>query len=165
MVVKDILDKLSSYNLFNYLFPGAVFAILLSATTGFTGSLDFDLSTVILIYFIGLIISRIGSLVIEEILLKFNLCKLINTKLLFKKFKGNIKLEIIHEAMNMYRTLAAMSFSLAVVTLIDVVFYSGFNWDSIVWIVAEVSVSVLFICAFNKQRNKVLECLTSSEPS
>jgi hypothetical protein len=164
MEVKNILDKLTSYNLFNYLFPGSVFLILLHESTNLIGYLEFDLTTVILVYFIGLILSRLGSLLIEKMVLSYKSEKPINTKLLFKKFKGNIKLEIIHEAMNMYRTLASMSFCLAVVTLIDVVFNSGYNRDSIVWIVAEVSVSVLFICAFYKQRNKVLECLTRSKP-
>ena len=35
MQIKDIIEKLSSYNLFNYLFPGYVFTSILELTTGF----------------------------------------------------------------------------------------------------------------------------------
>jgi len=159
MDIKSILDKLTSYNLFNYLFPGSVFVILLRSTTDFICDPELNLSTVILVYFTGLIISRIGSLVIEEILLQFKGCKPIDTKLLFKKFKGNVKLEIIFEAMNMYRTLAAMSLILAIITLIDLVFISSFSTENIIWILAELAASLLFICSFYKQRKKVLECV------
>jgi len=33
--MKDILDKLSSYNIFNYLLPGVVFVVLAEALTTF----------------------------------------------------------------------------------------------------------------------------------
>ena len=64
----DILSKITSYNLFNNLVPGVVFSYAASsleiAAVG-TGNLATDL---IIYYFIGVLISRFGSLFVEPIL-------------------------------------------------------------------------------------------------
>ena len=66
--MKELLDKLSSYNIFNYLLPGILFSVLASKTTELNLiQIDIILG-VFVYYFIGLIISRIGSLIIEPIL-------------------------------------------------------------------------------------------------
>ena len=68
--MKEIIEKLSSYNIFNNLFPGIFFVILAKYTTKY----DFVQTDILLgsflYYFIGLIISRFGSLVIEKILIE-----------------------------------------------------------------------------------------------
>jgi hypothetical protein len=59
-------------------------------TTGICIILDFNIMTVSLIYFIGLVISRPGSLVIEEMLVNSIRIKKIKTRKLSKviKFKN-----------------------------------------------------------------------------
>jgi hypothetical protein len=157
--LKNIIDKLSSYNLYNYLFPGFVFTFVLKGTTGFITSLDFTVESVVIVYFSGLIISRVGSLVIEGILLKLSVIKEINTKKLFDKFKDNTKLELIYEAMNMYRTLAAMSILLCILTILDMVINMAFSLEVIGCCLLEILIFILFTFAFYKQRGKVLHCL------
>ena len=71
--MKDILQKLSSYNIFNYLLPGIVFVALLRLFTSYNLIVNEVIVGAFLYYFIGLIISRIGSLVIEPILKKTSL--------------------------------------------------------------------------------------------
>jgi hypothetical protein len=159
MTLKSIIDKLSSYNLFNYLFPGFVFVILLKESTSYLSCLNFDLSTVIIIYFAGLVISRVGSLVIEGIMLKLSIIKEINTKNLFEKFRDNIKLEIIHEAMNMYRTLASMALILFLLTVLDMGVNKSITLYGMIYSLLEFAVFILFTFAFYKQRGKVLQCL------
>ena len=66
--MKEIINKLSSYNLFNYLLPGTVFVALTEAFTSFPFAQDDLLIALFLYYFIGLIISRIGSLFVEPFL-------------------------------------------------------------------------------------------------
>jgi hypothetical protein len=98
MKIKDLIDKLSSYNLFNYLFPGLVFVVILDKSTSLVHfSIELNIISITIIYFIGLIISRVWSLIIEEILLKTSVIGEIDTKLLFKVFESTTKLEIIHE--------------------------------------------------------------------
>ena len=69
---KEILDKLSSYNLFNYLLPGIIFVVVASNVTHYDFIQDDIVIGVFLYYFIGLVISRFGSLVIEPILKHFS---------------------------------------------------------------------------------------------
>ncbi|KAB1086401.1 hypothetical protein F4V91_08125 [Neorhizobium galegae] len=68
--MNEILAKISTYDIFNNLVPGAVVAYLLAVLDVYkidAGSLVTDL---VVFYFIGLVVSRIGSLVLEP-LLKF----------------------------------------------------------------------------------------------
>ena len=66
--MKDLLDKLSSYNIFNFLLPGVVFAVFVSKATSFKLMQEDVLSGAFVYYFIGAVISRIGSLVVEPAL-------------------------------------------------------------------------------------------------
>ena len=63
--MKDLLDKISSYNIFNFLLPGVVFAVFVSKTTSFKLMQEDVLSGAFVYYFVGAVISRIGSLVVE----------------------------------------------------------------------------------------------------
>lgn len=58
--MKEILEKVSSYNLFNYLLPGTVFVFVLSKISGYNFIQKDLLIGAFLYYFIGLVISRIG---------------------------------------------------------------------------------------------------------
>jgi hypothetical protein len=61
----DLIDKISSYNLFNYLLPGVLFSVIASKLTHYT-FLGYEIVVAaFLYYFIGLVVSRFGSLVIE----------------------------------------------------------------------------------------------------
>ena len=66
--MKDLLEKLSSYNIFNYLLPGVVFVAISSSLTGYSLIQDDIVIGVFLYYFIGLVISRIGSILVEPVL-------------------------------------------------------------------------------------------------
>ena len=68
--MKDLLDKISSYNLFNYLLPGVLFALLADGLTSYTFIQSDIVVGIFLYYFMGLVISRVGSLAIEPILKK-----------------------------------------------------------------------------------------------
>ena len=69
--MKDLLEKISSYHFFNYLLPGILFAVVAQYTTVY----DFLQKDIIIgafvYYFIGLVISRVGSLLLEPILKRF----------------------------------------------------------------------------------------------
>ena len=66
--MKEILDKLSSYNLFNYLLPGVIFVVIANKVTHYDFIQDDIVIGAFLYYFIGMVISRFGSLAIEPIL-------------------------------------------------------------------------------------------------
>ena len=59
-----LLDKISSYNIFNYLLPGSLFAVIADAVTDYRLIQEDIVVGLFLYYFIGLVVSRIGSLVV-----------------------------------------------------------------------------------------------------
>ena len=67
-----LLNQLSSYNIFNYLLPGILFVVAAEAFTDYS-FLQRDLVVgVFVYYFIGMAVSRFGSLVVEPILKKMS---------------------------------------------------------------------------------------------
>lgn len=67
-VMNDIINKISNYNLFNYLFPGILYTASVNHFTRLQLPTDNLLEAFFVCYFIGLVISRIGSLIVEPLL-------------------------------------------------------------------------------------------------
>lgn len=115
--MKEALEKLGTYNLFNYLIPGCVFSViaehyrLLAIRQGET------ISDLFIFYFVGLLISRVGSLVIKPLLEKIGFIKPDVHADYIKASASDPKLDVLSESNNMYRTLAAMFAALALLKL------------------------------------------------
>jgi len=106
--MKEIIDKISSYNLFNYLFPGIIFVILLREITNFDLIQENNFIGSFLYYFIGLVVSRFGSLVIGYLLQKMTFINFADySEYVFATDKDN-KIELFSEINNMYRTIISM---------------------------------------------------------
>jgi hypothetical protein len=103
--VDKILDKLSSYNIFNYLFPGVVFCVIADSYLAIPLLQDSIINGLILYYFIGLVISRFGSIVIEPILKKTGIIKFADYQSYIKAAKEDPKIELLSASNNTYRTL------------------------------------------------------------
>ena len=106
--MKELLDKISSYNVFNYLFPGILFAVISKEFTAYSFLQDNLIIGAFVYYFIGLVISRFGSLVIEPLLRKLSFLKFANYKDFVSASKKDSKIEVLLEINNMYRTLISM---------------------------------------------------------
>jgi hypothetical protein len=106
--MNDLLNKLSSYNLFNYLLPGAVFVFIASKIANrdlIQGNVFVELAVY---YFIGLVISRVGSLLIEPVLKKILFLKFADYKDFVEASSKDPKIEVLSEANNTYRTLCSL---------------------------------------------------------
>jgi len=106
--MNELLNKLSSYNLFNYLFPGIVFAFIADKVTGYKFIQQNIIYGLFLYYFTGLVISRFGSLVIEPILRKLSFLRFADYKDFVAACKKDDKLETLLEVNNTYRTLCSL---------------------------------------------------------
>lgn len=106
--MKDLLEKLSPYNIFNYLLPGIVFAAFLDAFTAYSVIQKDIVVGVFLYYFIGLLISRIGSLLIEPFLKWTRFVRFAEYGDFVAASRVDPKIEVLSEANNMYRTLCAL---------------------------------------------------------
>jgi len=117
--MKDLLEKLSSYNIFNYLLPGIVFVVVADALTTFHFVQQDIVLGVFLYYFIGLIISRLGSIVIEPILKWSKFVKFAPYADFVSASKKDKSLEVLSEANNMYRTLCSLFVSLILLKIYE----------------------------------------------
>lgn len=106
--MKDLMDKLSSYNLFNYLLPGVVFVVVLKAVTSYD-LIQKDLVVgVFFYYFIGLVVSRIGSVLLEPLLKSLRFLKFSEYQRYLDAVARDKTIEILSEANNMYRTFLSL---------------------------------------------------------
>lgn len=148
--MKEILEKISSYNIFNYLLPGAVFGFW--ATKEYELEIPSDILTnAFVYYFLGMVISRIGSLIIAPILSKLKITKFEDYKKFVKASKKDDKIDLLSEVNNMYRTIIAL--------IVVVGFLKFYNWleSKIDWLanwnitLGIIFLLLLFILSYRKQ--------------
>lgn len=119
--MKDLLEKLSSYNIFNYLLPGTLFAAGAERISDHRVTQSNIIVDLFVYYFIGLVISRIGSLVLEPAMKKTGFVKFAPYKDFVRACAHDSQIEILSEQNNMYRTLCALFLALGGLKLYDVV--------------------------------------------
>lgn len=106
--MKELLDRLGSYNLFNYLLPGVVFAAIATSLTGHSLIQSDLLVGAFVYYFLGLIISRIGSILVEPVLKRTGFVKFSSHRDYVSASKNDELIPTLSEANNMYRTFVSL---------------------------------------------------------
>ena len=103
-----LVEKISSYHLLNFIIPGTIFSLFFSKY--FEISLnDFEtMEKLILFYFVGLVISRIGSVVFESIFIKWKIVTYAPSKDYIFAEKKDDKLVVLLEMNNLFRTVMTM---------------------------------------------------------
>lgn len=121
-VVERVLDKVSSYQIFNYLFPGIIFVNILERTTSFRVASEDVVYQLFLCYLAGMILSRIGSVVIEP--LYKGVCWVIYSDygIFLSASDKDEKIDIMSMENNTYRTLVSVFVCLIVALCLD-------QWD------------------------------------
>lgn len=159
-----LLDKVSSYQLFNYLFPGIIFIEGIEYLTFIVYPNDNIAFRLFIYYIAGMILSRIGSVLIEPIFKK--LCWVVYAsygnflKALNGTEDGSIKpdqkLDVLVAENNTYRTLVATFLLMLIVyVLAQFQWFYDFNnrkWSMIIYLVLLIE---LFILSFRKQTSFV----------
>lgn len=163
--MKELLDKLSSYNIFNYLFPGVVFVVILSKVSAIDLVQKDALTAAFLYYFIGLIISRIGSLFIEPFLKWIKFLKFSEYSKFVSASKVDTKIDLFSEVNNMYRTLCSLFLLLAIsivyeTYLSELTFFK--NYGSVFIIVL---LLILFVFSYRKQTSYITKRVESNQPT
>jgi hypothetical protein len=155
--MKDLLDKLTSYNIFNYLFPGFLFGLLSKEVTGYNFLLHDVISGAFLYYFIGLVISRIGSLVIEPILRKVKFVVFSSYSDFIDASKKDDKIELLNESNNMYRTIISLLMSLAALRLYNYLETSILFLKPLRWVTILLILMPLFLYSYRKQTKYIFD--------
>lgn len=149
--MKDLLDKLSSYNVFNYLLPGVIFAAFVDHFTTFQIIQENLVIGVFVYYFLGSIVSRIGSLFIEPILKKLKILKFADYEDFVHASKLDSKLETLSEANNMYRTFCALMLAIGVVISYDQLSFQWSVLDSVAPWILLIGLLMLYLFSYRKQ--------------
>ena len=153
--MKEFIEKISSYNLFNNLLPGILFAIIAKQTTKYDLIQSDILLGLFLYYFIGLIISRFGSLVFENILIKLKFVNYANYKDFVQTQKEDSKIDSLLESNNMFRTLSAMGFLLLFLKLYEYISIRLQIDDNITCISFVILIMTLFLFSYRKQTSYI----------
>lgn len=147
----DLLSKISSYDLFNYLLTGIIFVILADKLTSYSFIQQDIAIGLFLYYFIGLVISRIGSLVIEPFLKYISFIKFESYKNFLEASEKDKKIELISEINNTYRTFCSVFIILLLLksyTWIQSLIPALKDWDATILVVLML---VLFLFSYRKQ--------------
>jgi hypothetical protein len=155
--MKELFDKLSSYNIFNYLFPGTVFSVIITNISHYNFLLENHIIGGFYYYFTGLVISRIGSLILENRIEKWKLIQKATYTRYVQASAKDTKIDSLSEVNNMYRTLFSMALLLIVVwaySLID----SQLNIENTITVsVSLISLLFLFFFSHKKQTGYITE--------
>ncbi len=159
--MKDLLDKLSSYNIFNYLFPGIIFVVLAERLTSVSLIQKDIVLGVFLYYFMGLVISRIGSLFIEPILKATGFVKFADYSEFINASKEDTKIEMLSESNNMYRTFCSVFLFLLVLKLYEYILsripaINDWNQEIILSVLL-----LLFLFSYKKQTKYITKRITN----
>lgn len=155
--MKEIIEKLSSYNIFNYLLPGAIFAYFIEHITPYKVIQTDLIIGPFLYYFIGMVISRLGSLLFEPLLKKMKFITFADYNEFVLASAKDEKINTLSEANNTYRTICALFISLITLktySLIAIWLKIPEWWNLYL---AMVGLFLLFALAYRKQTNYIVK--------
>lgn len=141
-------EKISSYNIFNNLFPGALYVYFLERSSGLVISSEDVIKNVMLYYFVGLLLSRIGSLFIEPMIKLVRIVKFVPYNEYISACAKDAKIETLQEVANMYRTMFAM-FILLWASIFLVGILNGVDYKVTKYIY--LALAFIFIISYRKQ--------------
>jgi hypothetical protein len=159
-MTEKIIEKISSYNIFNYLFPGVLFMVFAPQYLGSSLLRIFNqdlVTSLFLAYFVGMVVSRIGSIFLEKILRKIKFVKFSDHKEFLFASDKDPKLEILSSENNTYRTLislfACLLFSYWFIDILEK--NNGTIFD--LYISAFIFSLIIFLLSYRKQTKYITD--------
>lgn len=154
-----LIEKLSSYQVLNYLIPGSVFCVLLKHLVGYDIIHFSMVENVIMCYFVGMVNSRLGSLILYPILKKTKFIKEAEYPDFVTAEKKDSKITVLSDINNVFRSFAnVMLLLLCALGIKNIDCISNFLIGNINWI-AIISLFIIFLFSVRKQtkfvRNRI----------
>lgn len=167
--MKEFLDKISPYELLNNFLTGVCFCILIEKFTLWSLiSQDESLINCCLFYFVGLIIGRVGSLVIEPLLKHLRVPSKDKKKHKFLEFaeyrdfieaeKDDSKIDTLSGKNNVYRSMTAIFFCFLLVKIYELTLHQvvvNYRLRNVEIIVGSIILMILFAFSYRKQTGYV----------
>jgi len=159
--MNDLLSKISSYNLFNYLLPGVLFVFILKNISGYSFIQENIIVGAFIYYFIGLIVSRFGSLVVEPLLKKISFLKFTDYKDFVVASKEDDVINTLSEANNMYRTFCSLFILLLLFKIYGIIALK-FPWLCVYNIyILLILLLIMFLLSYQKQTKYITKRIKS----
>lgn len=148
--MKDLIKEISSYNIFNNLLPGVIYLFYLQVTK-IVALNSYNIFILFFVaYFAGVVISRIGALLIEPILRALKLVKYQPYEDFIRAEKVSIKLHALQEKHAMFRAFISLIVVSGLTRLCD-----AFDWFKMSGNIGEIALVVflliIFVIAYRKQ--------------
>lgn len=139
------------------LLPGTFFCISLRIFCGLEFSIENIVEEIVIYYFAGLIINRIGSIIVKPCLLKVNAIKEVKYDEYVKAEKKDSKIKVLMETSNYYRSMLSGCLLLLIVKFvicssINIGWFQK-NWKELLLL----GIIVLFLLAYRKQMKFVCD--------
>jgi Na+-transporting methylmalonyl-CoA/oxaloacetate decarboxylase gamma subunit len=153
----QLLSKLESYRIFNYLFPGSIFIFACEVF----GIYKFNVENLIVLafvaYFLGMTISRVGSLILEKPLEYIGFIKKSSYDQFITAEKEDEKISKLVEEANTYRTIVATALMIGLASLAKSLLENGMITIRTLNIGIVVAVLSIYIFAYRKQVKYVVK--------
>lgn len=151
-ILSSILSKISSYNILNYMIPGAVGLFFIDKVLEYTTIETWPAYIIcIAVYFMGLVFNRFGSVVIEPWYKCWKIVIYTSYADFVKAERKDERLSTLSEVNNSYKTYTAEFFMLFITCMVYDLF-SGTNllcdWVRLLFLFA---LYVLFSFSYHKQ--------------
>ncbi len=153
--MEKIVEKINSYHIFNYLVPGYLFLIISGKILKTTLISNNIISSFFEAYFIGIVISRISSLITEKIIVKIWALKKEPYDKYIEANNEDDKLEVLNQDCNMYRSLCTLMLLELVLKIISLLKISNLINKDILIIVILILLVILFAFSFVKQNKYI----------
>lgn len=156
-IMENIVDKISNYNLFNYLFPGVIYVVAVNYFTRMNLPTENLLEALFLCYFIGLAISRIGALIVEGLIRKIPHYP---EEVLYEDFveasKQDTSINVLSSERNIYRTTISLGIVILLTIALDSLFKCIDISEKTVFVLLIMVLVVLFIFAYIRQTKYII---------
>ena len=153
--MNNVIEKLGSYQIVTNLFPGAFFGMALKFFFELSLPTENIGEEILVYYFMGFVINRIGSLIIKPILEKMKFIQEAPYPDYLKAVKVDAKLDILSETNNYFRSTLTCFVLLPIVCLMRMLI-ENVSWINNGWKGCAIAfLIVLFLFAYRKQTNIV----------
>lgn len=168
--MESLFEKISAYNIFNNIIPGAVFCYFFNLFFLVNIGGDGTAYNLCLFYFWGIFVSRIGSLFIENFSIKTNFVKYAPYGDYLRASKNDSDLKMFLEVNNMLRTFSAVFLCLLSIFLLSfLVLYLDIKWFfigsfSIAGASASFFLFLIMMFAYRKQTSYIVKRVNNQTP-
>ena len=160
--MSELVSKLSSYNLFNYLFPWVILIGLINYNTSYYVPDENLLIVWFGAYFIWLVISRIGSIIVEPLCKRIKFVEFEPYDKYIDACKKDEKIETLSEQNNMFRTIISMLLIFSTIKIYDILsqycLFLKLIWPYILLI----GLIIMFLTAYRKQTSYITKRIKKS---